>query len=83
VVYVFSPLDFLPSLLFGPIGLVDDLVIVATALSAILNHVHPDVVRSHWSGKGDALDVIHRVTGWMETQVTSGLRGIVSRFVTR
>jgi uncharacterized membrane protein YkvA (DUF1232 family) len=83
VAYVISPLDFLPALLFGPIGLVDDLIIVATALSAILNHVHPDVVRSHWSGQGDALDAIRRVTGWFETQVTSGLRSAFSKLARR
>ena len=49
--YVLSPIDLLPSLLLGPIGLVDDLLVVAATLSQLLNHVHPDVVRSHWSGK--------------------------------
>jgi hypothetical protein len=45
--------------------------------------VHPDVVRSHWSGQGDALDAIRRVTGWFETQVTSGLRSVFSKFARR
>jgi uncharacterized membrane protein YkvA (DUF1232 family) len=62
--YVVSPLDLLPSLLVGPIGLLDDLLIVSATLSRVLNHVHPDVVRSHWSGQGDALDAIQRVTAW-------------------
>ncbi len=62
--YVISPLDLIPSLLAGPIGLLDDLLIVSATLSRVLNHVHPDVVRSHWSGQGDALDAIQRVTAW-------------------
>jgi len=62
--YVVSPLDLIPSLLVGPIGLLDDLLIVSATLSKVLNHVHPDVVRSHWSGQGDALDAIQRVTAW-------------------
>lgn len=69
--YVLSPLDVLPSFVFGPIGLIDDLFIVAAALSRVLNYVHPDVVRSHWSGQGDALDAIQRVTEWSETQMRS------------
>lgn len=64
--YALSPIDLLPSVLLGPIGLVDDLVVVTAALSKILNHVHPDVVRSHWSGQGDALDAIQRVSSWSE-----------------
>ena len=67
--YLVSPLDFLPGLLFGPVGMIDDLVVVALALSAILNHTHPDVVRSHWPGQGDVLLVIQRVTGWVEESV--------------
>ena len=69
--YVLSPLDILPAFIFGPIGLLDDLFVVAAALSRILNYVHPDVVRSHWSGQGDALDAIQRATEWSETQLRS------------
>ena len=62
--YALSPIDLIPSLLVGPIGLVDDLLVVSAALSKILNQVHPDVVRSHWSGQGDALDAIQRASRW-------------------
>ena len=64
--YLISPIDLMPAILLGPIGLVDDLVVVGTVLSRMLNRVHPDVVRSHWAGHGDALEAIHRVTGWSE-----------------
>jgi uncharacterized membrane protein YkvA (DUF1232 family) len=62
--YALSPIDLVPSLLVGPIGLVDDLLVVSAALSKILNQVHPDIVRSHWSGRGDALDAIQRAARW-------------------
>jgi uncharacterized membrane protein YkvA (DUF1232 family) len=77
--YILSPIDLLPEILLGPIGLLDDIVVVATALSRMLNYVHPDVVRSHWSGKGDALDAIQRATGWAESRV----RGVVGRLLPR
>ena len=67
--YVLSPVDLVPVLLFGPVGLVDDLFIVAACLSRLLNHVHPDVVRRHWSGQGDALEVIQSVTDWFEREL--------------
>ena len=69
VAYVVSPIDLIPTILFGPIGLLDDLFVVAACLSQLLNHVHPDVVRGHWSGQGDALDVIQTVTSWFEKEV--------------
>jgi uncharacterized membrane protein YkvA (DUF1232 family) len=83
VAYVLSPIDIVPVLLFGPIGLLDDLVVIASVLSSMLNRVHPDVVRSHWSGQGDALEAIQRVTGWVEAQATMRLRRIMARFGTR
>jgi uncharacterized membrane protein YkvA (DUF1232 family) len=83
IAYVLSPVDLLPGLLFGPIGLVDDLVIVAAALSGILNRVHPDVVRAHWSGQGDALAAIHSVTSWVEHNVTGGLERVFARLIRR
>jgi uncharacterized membrane protein YkvA (DUF1232 family) len=67
VSYAASPLDVMPAILFGPLGLMDDLIVVSAALSRIVNHVHPDIVRSHWPGQGDALDVIRRLTAWSES----------------
>ncbi|MEM9176378.1 MAG: DUF1232 domain-containing protein [Myxococcota bacterium] len=69
VAYVLSPIDVLPAIVLGPIGLLDDLFIVAACLSRLVNHVHPDVVRSHWSGQGDALDAIQSTTGWFEREL--------------
>lgn len=79
--YVLSPIDILPAFLFGPLGLVDDVLVVTAMLSRLLNHVHPDVVRSHWSGQGDALDAIQRVTDWSETQIGGRVRGAFQRFL--
>jgi uncharacterized membrane protein YkvA (DUF1232 family) len=81
--YVFSPLDLMPGILFGPLGLLDDLVIVGATLSRLINHVHPDVVRSQWPGRGDALDAVSRVTEWTERQVTSRLQVVVSGLLRR
>jgi uncharacterized membrane protein YkvA (DUF1232 family) len=75
--YVLSPIDLLPSLLLGPIGLVDDLFVVCAALSRLLNHVHPDVVRAAWSGKGDALAAIQGVSSWAEGIVGGRLRALL------
>ena len=77
--YVLSPIDLLPGFLFGPIGLIDDLFIVAAALARVIHYVHPDVVRSHWSGQGDALDAIRRATEWSESRV----RSVLGRFLPR
>jgi len=75
--YVLSPFELLPEIVLGPIGLIDDLIVVGVALSRMLNHVHPDIVRSHWAGQGDALAAIQRVADWTEKQVMARVRGAV------
>lgn len=83
VAYVLSPIEVLPEIILGPIGLIDDLLVVGTALSRLLGSVHPDVVRFHWSGRGDALDAIHRVTAWTDEQVTNRLPEVLRRTFAR
>ena len=75
--YVLSPIDLLPSLLLGPIGLADDLLVVCAALSRLVNHVRPDVVRDAWPGKGDALAAIQGVASWAERFFGDRLRRVV------
>jgi uncharacterized membrane protein YkvA (DUF1232 family) len=79
--YVLSPIDLLPVLVFGPVGALDDLLVVTAAASRLVNHVHPDVVRMHWAGKGDVLDAIHRVSEWSERQLGKRVRGVLRRLL--
>ena len=81
--YVLSPIDVLPTLVFGPIGLLDDVFVAAACLSRLINHVHPDIVRSHWSGQGDALDVIQDVTGWFEEKLKMRVSDLTARLTGR
>lgn len=77
--YLLSPIDLIPDFLLGPIGFLDDLLVAAAALASLVNRVHPDLVRHHWPGQGDALAVIRRITDWAETQVSKGVWGLVRR----
>src|SRR5580765_9058335 len=52
IVYVISPLDFIPDV-FPFIGQVDDLYVVALVLLRLVNRTDESVVRRHWSGGGD------------------------------
>jgi uncharacterized membrane protein YkvA (DUF1232 family) len=83
VAYVLSPIDILPAIVFGPLGILDDVFVVAACLSRLLNHVHPDVVRSHWSGQGDALDVIQDVTSWFERELKMRVSDLTRRLTGR
>ena len=78
--YVLSPVDLLPGLLFGPLGLLDDLLMVSATLSHLVNHVHPDRVRAHWPGQGDVLSVLQRVSAWSESFFRHRLRDVLGAF---
>jgi len=79
--YVASPIDLIPEFL-GPIGFLDDFLVLSLAVSRLLNYVHPDIVRSHWSGHGDVLESIQRASEWGESllvdRLPKTLRGLLS-----
>ncbi len=52
IVYVISPLDFIPDV-FPFIGQVDDLYVVALTLLRLINRSDESVVRQLWPGGGD------------------------------
>lgn len=56
IVYVISPLDFIPDF-FPFIGQVDDIYIVALTLLRLINRTDESVVRQHWSGGGDIVSL--------------------------
>ena len=54
IVYVISPLDFIPDI-FPFIGQVDDIYVVALTLLRLVNRTDESVVRQHWTGGGDII----------------------------
>jgi len=61
VAYVVSPIDLLSERRFGPLGYLDDLVVVVAALNMLVNEVDRQIILEHWSGKEDLLDTIQKV----------------------
>ena len=58
--YIVSPIDLIPDFLPG-IGQMDELVIAAFALDQMLNRVPPEIVREHWDGDKDILEIVQEV----------------------
>lgn len=52
IIYVVSPLDFIPDL-FPFIGQVDDIYLVALVVLRLLNRTNDEILREHWDGGGD------------------------------
>ena len=62
IVYVISPLDFIPDV-FPFIGQVDDIYVVALTLLRLVNRTDETVVREHWSGGGDVVSLVDSIAG--------------------
>ena len=59
--YIIMPIDLIPD--FIPIfGFVDDLVLVVYALNTMLNEIDPHIVKENWSGDGDVLQLLQKIT---------------------
>lgn len=61
IVYVISPLDFIPDV-FPFIGQVDDIYLVVLTLIRLINRTSEGVVREHWTGGGDIVALIDSIT---------------------
>lgn len=62
IVYVISPLDFIPDV-FPFIGQVDDLYLVALTLLRLVNRTDEAVIRQHWTGGGDIVGLADSIAG--------------------
>lgn len=73
--YFLFPLDITPEAFFGPIGYIDDLIFAVLLLKNVLTETDVAVVREHWSGKDDLLQMIEKVLAAAEKLVGSELLG--------
>src|SRR6266498_653159 len=60
IIYVISPLDFIPDL-FPFIGQVDDLYLVSLVVLRLLSRTNEEILREHWDGGSDLAALVGRV----------------------
>lgn len=56
IVYAIMPMDFIPDMI-PFVGQIDDAYLIALALLRLLNRTDASVVRQHWRGGGDVVEL--------------------------
>ncbi len=69
VAYFVNPMDLVPELILGPPGLVDDIALAGLVLHDLLERTDPSVVREHWEGDVDVLELVRKVMAVADTMV--------------
>jgi uncharacterized membrane protein YkvA (DUF1232 family) len=76
IAYFFSPIDFLPEALLGPLGYLDDLILTCYVLNLYINQqeeANQQVVKELWPGDQDVLNTIQSVLQKADKWIGSGL----------
>ena len=47
--------------MIGPIGYLDDIALAAYVLNDLINEIDPQIIRKHWAGEKDILDLIKTI----------------------
>ncbi len=73
IAYFISPMDFLPEMMLGPVGFLDDVAFAAYVINSLVGRAGPHVVRRHWAGDADILRLIEDVLAAADEMVGKGL----------
>ncbi|MGM0446492.1 MAG: YkvA family protein [Bacillota bacterium] len=61
VAYFITPFDLLPEALIGFFGYIDDIALSAFVLNDLVNGINPEIIKRHWPGEDNILDVIQKI----------------------
>jgi uncharacterized membrane protein YkvA (DUF1232 family) len=81
ITYFISPIDLIPEALVGPIGYLDDIALAAYVLNSMINHTDPEVLRRHWAGDADILDVIKRILASADRMMSANILNKLKRLL--
>ncbi len=56
IVYAIMPFDFIPDMI-PFVGQIDDAYLIALTLLRLVNHTNEDILREHWHGGGDIIQL--------------------------
>lgn len=79
--YVVSPVDLIPDVIFGPIGLLDDIGLMVFVLRGIFERTDDSILRSYWAGTSSVLNQIDEALFMIDEVLEGGAWGQVRKFL--
>lgn len=76
--YVVSPVDLIPDVVVG-VGRLDDLVLVSMAIDHLMSGAEEVIVREHWDGTEDGLDLVRSAFAWGAAVIPGAVRRLLPR----
>lgn len=73
IAYFVSPVDLIPEVLSGPLGYVDDIALAAYVLNSLVNNIDEEIVKRHWVGDENVLNLIQQILSVAETMLGGGI----------
>lgn len=77
VVYAIIPLDLIPDMI-PFVGQIDDAYLIAITLLRLVDRTDPRVVREHWSGGGDVVDLIQAMAQITDKLLPKRIRRVLT-----
>jgi len=62
IIYAVIPLDLIPDML-PFVGQIDDAYLISLTLLRLMSNTDPKIVREHWSGGGDIVELVGSMAG--------------------
>lgn len=80
IAYVLSPVDLIPEILAGPLGLVDDTYVLLKLIRELATEIPEALIREHWRGRPEVLEVL--IKGQAMARVATTLpNGVLKRLM--
>ncbi|MDT4895097.1 MAG: hypothetical protein QOH25_174 [Acidobacteriota bacterium] len=77
VIYALMPLDLIPDLL-PFVGQIDDAYLISLTLLRLIGRTDESVVRQHWRGGGDVVQLAEAIAGLAPRLLPKGIRRVLS-----
>jgi len=77
IVYAIIPFDLIPDMI-PFVGQLDDAYLIAMTLLRLMDRTDPAVLRAHWNGGGDVVQLVQAMAGLSARFLPKGIRRVLT-----